>query len=45
MSDATDSKILHEIESLEGRFDRHLEIYAENGKESKRVADALLIVQ
>lgn len=31
----------HELEKIEGRLDRHLEIYAANGKESKRVADAL----
>ena len=30
-----------ELNKIEGRLDRHLEIYAENGKESKRVADAL----
>lgn len=35
------------IDSIDARLDRHLEIYANNGKESKRVADALekLIVQ
>lgn len=37
----SDAQILSEIGSLESRFDRHLQIYAENGKESKRVADAL----
>lgn len=31
----------HELDKIEGRLDRHLEIYAQNGKESKRVADAL----
>jgi hypothetical protein len=30
-----------ELNKIEGRLDRHLEIYAQNGKESKRVADAL----
>jgi len=29
------------LDELEGRLDRHLEIYANNGKESARVANAL----
>jgi len=37
-----EEKLLDEIESLEDRFDRHLEIYRNNGIESKRVADALV---
>lgn len=40
----TTETILVEIEKLEGRFDKHLEIYAANGRESKRVADALEIM-
>lgn len=31
----------HELDKIEGKLDRHLEIYATNGKESRRVADAL----
>lgn len=37
-----EEKLLNEIESLEERFDKHLEIYKNNGIESKRVADALV---
>lgn len=30
-----------DLNALEKRFDKHISIYAANGKESKRVADAL----
>lgn len=40
-----DNEILTEVRVLESKFDRHLEIYAANGKESKRVADALSAMQ
>jgi len=43
--DQVNEKLLDEIESLEDRFDRHLEIYKNNGVESKRVADALVVMQ
>jgi len=36
-----EDRLTDEIVSLETRFDRHLEIYRENGIESKRVADIL----
>lgn len=40
----TDKKILDELNILEDRFHTHLLIYANNGVESKRVADALVLL-
>jgi len=33
--------LTQQVNHLDQRFDRHLEIYANNSKESKRVADAI----
>lgn len=38
-------RVLTEIYVLESRFDAHMKIYADNGVESKRVADALIVIQ
>lgn len=42
---AENTKILTMITDIENRLDRHLEIYSENGKESKRVADSLVKIE
>lgn len=39
------NELQKKCEMFEGKFDRHLEIYRENGYESARVADALLVIQ